>query len=281
MWIAKPVRFSYVNAMCRTIKSTLLDFSVFEKLISATTVGDIIIVIKDTPYGKFVRSVLQDSIEKGLDLYFTYLYEKVTEKLSKNEQAVFSLFFIERKLLKEKKKKLQNRKNAKELFKKLDTQYIKQLKQAILKLDRIDRRDLKTIAGSYFDLINILTVVRLKFIYNFKTDEIRSFIIPFGNFLSQEKAEKILKTDKLSEISLIVPEIFRKPITDFTDMRNQLYNYHISVLKKVWLGYPFKLSVPFALLRLKEIEIKNLKACIEGIRLGLPEQEIKRMLVGV
>lgn len=281
MWIAKPVRFSYVNAMCRSIKSTLLDPSVFEKLTTSTTIGDIIIVIKDTPYGRFVRSVLQESIEKGLDAYFTYLYQKVTEKLSEDEQTVFSLFFIERKKLKEKKRQIQNEKNAKELFRKLDREYIKKLKQAILNLDRVDRKDLKTIAGSYFDLINILTVARLKFIYGFKTEEILSFILPFGNVLSKEKIEKLFKVDKLSEFSTILPEIFKKPVTDFTDMRGQLYHYHLTILKKAWLGYPFKLSVPFTLLRLKEIEIKNIKACIEGIRLGLPEQEIKRMLVGV
>ncbi|WP_457569117.1 V-type ATPase subunit [Desulfurobacterium sp.] len=281
MWVTRPLKFSYTNAMCRAIKSTLLGKSTFEQLLTATTAGDILVAIKNTPYGKFIKSALEKSMSKGLDAYFQYLYEKVTDKLSKKEKEAFFLFFMGRKELREKKKKLKNRKDARKLFSKLDKEYVESLKKAINNLDREDRKDLKIIAGSYFDLINIITAVRLKFIYKFDENSIPDFIIPFGNEINDKNIKKLLELDKLSNITYLFPKIFKNPIKDFTDLRKELYRYHINTINKVWFGYPFKLSIPFALLRLKEIEIKNLKACIEGIYFGLPEKEIKRMLVGV
>ncbi len=281
MWLIKPLKFSYTNAKCRAIKSTLLDISVFERLTNSATIGDIIIVIKDTPYGKFIKSVLQESLGKGLDNYFLYLFEKITEKLSKKEKDIFFLFFMERENLRKRKKEIQQKPNAKELFKKLDMEYVTALKKNITVLDRKDVKDLGVITGSYFNLINIITTVRLKFIYGYKKENIFPFLIPFGSFTKKENIEKLLNMEKISQLHILFPSIFKKTVKDFTEMRKALYRYHTETLKKVWLGFPFKLSVPFALLRLIEIEIKNIKACIEGVRLGLPEEEIKRMLVGI
>ncbi|WP_457567456.1 V-type ATPase subunit [Desulfurobacterium sp.] len=281
MWITKPLKFSYTNAMCRAIKSTLLERSVFQQLLTATTPGDILIVVRNTPYGKFIQSALEKSMSQGLDAYFQYLYEKVTARLSTPEKEMFFLFFVGRKELRKKKKTLKNKKNAREIFRKLDREYVESLKKSLSKLNREDRKDLKAIAGSYFDLINIITIVRLKFIYRFNTDTIMQFVVPFGNIVNSEEIKHLLKLEKLSDISSLLPSVFKRPIKDFTDLRKELYNYHINIINKVWYGYPFKLSIPFALLRLKEIEIKNLKACIEGVYFGLPEKEIERMLVGV
>ncbi|WP_022846482.1 MULTISPECIES: V0D/AC39 family V-type ATPase subunit [unclassified Desulfurobacterium] len=281
MWLTRPLKFSYTNAMCRAIKSTLLERSVFQQLLTATTAGDILVAIKDTPYGKFVKSALEESMSKGLDAYFQYLYDKVTDRLSEREKAAFFLFFMGRKELRKRKKEFKNQKDARKIFNKLDREYVEALKKALNRLDRGDRKDLKIIAGSYFDLINIITVVRLKFIYQFDADTILQFVVPFGNIVNDNNVKKLLNLKKLSAVPSVFPAIFKKSIKDFTDLRRELYKYHIDVISKVWYGYPFKLSIPFALLRLKEIEIKNLKACIEGVYFGLPEKEIERMLVGV
>ncbi|WP_456397418.1 V-type ATPase subunit [Desulfurobacterium sp.] len=63
MWVTRPLKFSS-NAMCRAIKSTLLGKKTFEQLLTATTVGDILVAIKNTPYEKFIKSTLEKSISK-------------------------------------------------------------------------------------------------------------------------------------------------------------------------------------------------------------------------
>jgi len=58
-----------------------------------------------------------------------------------------------------------------------------------------------------------------------------------------------------------------------------MYRYHLNQISRVWYGYPFRFSVPFGFLRLKEIEIMNIRAVLEGVYYRLSPEEISKMVV--
>ncbi len=281
MPLKKAFKYGYINAMCRAIKSSLLPGEVFERLVSADTTGDIFVTLRETSYLPFIKSAIERELVKGVELHFENVYAKIKKRLKSKEREVFEKFFFGRRELLQKKRKLKAKKNADELYRKLDLEFLKELLESFKKLPSEDRKDLESILGSYYNVLNVMTAARLRMIYRFPPDEVRKYIVPYGFAAKSNFANLLSKIETFGDIVKLLPELFEEAPKDFIQLRKALYSYHIKELSKVWFGQPFKLSVPFSLLRHKEIEKKNLIACIEGVSYGLPPSEIENMLVGV
>ena len=144
-----------------------------------------------------------------------------------------------------------------------------------------DRKDIKGIVGSYFDLINLITVLKMRVVYHLPVEDIMPFIIPSGYRLKMEDFIEMSSFRSISQYSDYLSDRLGIKFEDFTSFRKKIYSYHIKQINRVWIGYPFKFSVPFGIARLKEIELMNIKAVYEGIRYRVSQKEIERMLVGI
>jgi len=160
-------------------------------------------------------------------------------------------------------------------------EYIEKIIKATGKLSGSEREDLRVILGSYFDMQNVITAVKFRIIFNLKPEKIFPFLIPFSYRINRETIIRVLSAKTLSEISDILLPITNRDFRDYTQLRKVMYEYHIEQIEKVWTGFPFKISVPFSALRLKEIEIMNLNTIYEGIKFNIDKEEIKRMVVGL
>ena len=275
----RVLRFEYINSKSRTLKSGILNPAVFEKLIRSKTKGDIAEILSSTDYGDFLKG--EKDVYTALNRYFEEFARKISGFLNKNEKQFFEVFFFERKRLQKKKLLFKDRQNFEFFVRKIDIEYIKKLKRSLKKLPFSDIRDIKAIAGSYFDIYNATTVLRLKLLYNLPVEEILPFILPYGYKLKTQDFVRLSALKNISEFSGYLRDRIGVEFSDYTSFRKQMYRYHIHQINRIWYGYPFKFSIPVGITRMKEIEIMNLKTILEGVSYGIGEKEIKRMVVGV
>ncbi len=281
MLLLKPARFGYINAKCRTLKADLLDDAFYEKALQSEGLGDIFTLLKSTAYAPYIKDAEKESIESGVQASFENLYTKSLSVLKKEESAIFELFFRERKRLAAKQLPPAGASGESLQFQKGDLEYIGKLKKALTAMEREQKRDLSKILGSYFDILNLYTVVRLRILYRLEPEEIVPFLVPYGLELDMKVLAAAAGMTTLSEISDTVHEKIGSAFSGYHEFRHALAEYHLRMLRRVWYGYPFKLSVIFSLLRMKEIEVKNIRSLAEGLFYRLPREEIAKMLVGV
>ena len=273
------VSFSTTNAQCRAIKSTLLGKSFFRKALEAETIGDLYRMLKNNlHYSPHLQEMGKKNIENGVKEAFSYLYRRLTRTLGKKEQRIFDLFFNGRKTLTEKKLLLGHDRETQ--FRKVDLEYMEELKSAVESLGKSDMKGLETIIGSYFDRLNLYTILRLRILYRMEPEEILPFLIPYGLKLNLASLGRAPGFSTLSELSDMMRNSLGISFESYHEFRKELGRYHLRQLQKAWYGYPFKLSILFSLLRLKEIEAENLNILVEGIYYRLPPEEIKTMLTG-
>jgi len=274
-------RYGYISAKARTLKSSLLDRKFFYSLASSRSVGDLVVSLKNTWYGSFISKADTADFYKGLEKSFNRIFDLFYKPLNKREKELLYLFFQKRKGLIEEKVRFITDRDYTLKVKQVELDFLNRMKKLIKKLPATDRTGMNRVLGSFYDLENILTCVRLRVIYGLQPEEVFPFIMPYGYRLKPEVLIKLVSAGSLSQISAVLKDSLGFGFSDFVSLRKAVYRYHIEQVNTVWYGYPFRLSVPFGFLRLKEIEITNLKAVFEGVRLGVPEEEIRKMLVGV
>ncbi len=277
MQILKPFRFSYISAKSRAIKSELLSTYFFEELIRSKSTSDIVNHLKITDY----RGYIEEDFTNGLSRYFESLFDRLIKPLNRYEREVFYLFFFERKKILDKKLDIYSLKEGEQKIRDLERLFLKRLSNSIKRLSHYERQDLKLILGSYFDVQNIITAVKFRIIFNLKPEQVFPYLIPFYYRVDREKLLKVLSAKTLTDVSDTLLSVVNQSFKDYTQLRKVMYTYHIEQIKKVWYGFPFKLSIPFAVLRLKEIEILNINTIYEGIKFNIGQEEIKRMLIGL
>ncbi len=277
MLIPKPARFGFVNAKCRSLKSDLLDPGFYEKAVGAESLGDVYALLKSTVYAQFIEDAEKESIENGLEASFKTIYRKITSVLKKDEREIFDLFFMGRKRLMKHKLGLKNVSGSAAEYRVADMEYLNSVKEALSRMQKDQRKDLSEILGSYFDILNLYTILRLKIIYKFEPEEVAIFLVPYGNVFDLEELVEISAAKTVSEISGFTHKKLGRTFSGYHEFRQALMDYHMKILHKVWYGYPFKLSVVFSLLRMKEIETKKIRSIVEGVYFRLPREEISKM----
>ncbi len=279
--LQRPAKFGYINAKCRALKSSLLKREFFERAERAEGVGDIFALLKGTAYSPYISDSGKDALIEGIEASFFELYGKSITLLNKNEKRVFDLFFIERAKLAQNKLFLADASSSFREYREFDAEYIGNIKDALKNLDSSVKRDLLKIVGSYFDLMNLYTLVRLRVLYALEVEEIVPFFIPYGYRFDIASLSSFSAVTTLSELSESVHKRVGGTFSSFDEFKIVLASYHMDLLREVWYGYPFKLSVIFSLLRMKEIESRKLRALVEGIFYRLPPEEIQKMVEGV
>jgi len=280
MPLGKAAKYGYLSARCRTIRSQLIDSETMRSLTASRSIGELSSALSSTLYSPYITTVSSEGIHQGLTEAFERLRSKLIRELGKREKAVFELFFVTKYTLVDEKMEEVPARNPEEAFRRIDRDYIKQLKKSLLGLPSAEQRQLKKILGSYFDLLNLYNLVKFRLIYRQSVEETLAYMLPYAERFKLEELAKLCDVGTIEQLSRKVEPVLGEGFKDYESFRKLLYRYHREQLMSVWSGYPFSIALPFSLLRLIEIEIADLRAITEGVAFGLENREIAAMTVG-
>ncbi len=280
MPLGKAVEYGSLSARCHVIRSRLITPQVLEQLAGSRGVGELASALSTTPYNSFIVEVSAEGIQQGLSEAFEYQRKKIMLGLQKRHLEIFKLFFITKYTLLDEKISGKKIVNPEEFFHQIDKNYSKLLKKSMLQIPSSERYQLKKIVGSYFDLLNLYTLVKFRLLHRLSTEETLTYMLPFVEKFTFSELAKLCSVATLQQLSSAIESTVNDKFDSYETFRKVLYHHHKKYLLAVWSGYPFSIAIPFSLLRLMEIEISNLRAITEGVAFGLSKREIMMMTVG-
>lgn len=280
MPLGKAIEYGSLNARCHVIRSQLINSETLRQLTMSKSIGVLASTLSTTPYAPFIIDSSVEGIQQGLWEAFEYQRHKVMYELNKKHTEIFKLFFISKYTLLDEKIANISHSNIEDVFHHIDQNYIRLLTKSMLQIHSSERRQLKKIIGSYFDLLNLYNLVKFRLLYRKTTEETLSHMLPFSKNFTLKELAGLCKVETLQQLSLAIEPVLGEKFNDYETFRYVLYRYHRKQLLSVWSGYPFSIAIPFSLLRLIEIEISDLRAISEGLSFGLKSKEIMTMIVG-
>ena len=280
MPLAKAAEYGYLSAKCHVLRSRLLDGEKLKELSASRSIGEFTGALSATPYAAFISDISLEGVHHGLMAAFAYQNHRLTRDLAKRQKAIFRLFFNEKYALLDQKIAGRTAGNEEQVFHRIDKEYIGKIEKGIGHFSPSEQRQFRKIIGSYFDLLNLYNLVKLRLLYGLSVEETLSNMFPYTGKFTLPLLNELCGAKKLQELSVALQPYLGETFEDYETFRKVLYRYHRSTLLSVWSGYPFSLTLPFSLLRLIELEISDLKAIVEGIAFGLESKEISLMTVG-
>jgi len=280
MPLGKAAEYGYLSARCHVLRSQLIDSARLKELAVSRSIGELVSALSTTPYAPFITDISIEGVYKGLTAAFEYQHKRLTGDLKKKYLDIFTLFFNTKYALLDEKTANISVTGAEEIFCQIDRDYILLLEKSMRELPSSERRQIKKIVGSYFDLLNLYNLVKFRLLYGLSIEETLSNMLPYAEKFTIVALTELCSAKSLQELSVLIKPVLGEGFDDYETFRQVLYRYHRKQLLSVWSGYPFSLALPFSLLRLIEIEISDLRAITEGIAFGLDSKEITLMTVG-
>jgi len=280
MPLGKAAEYGYLSARCHVLRSQLIDSERLKELAASRSIGELVSSLSTTPYASFITDISTEGVHKGLSAAFEYQRNRLTRELKKRHLEIFKLFFHTKYALLDEKTANRSVAGAEETFRQIDKDYILSLEKSMQQLPSSERRQIKKIVGSYFDLLNLYNLVKFRLLYQLSVEETLSNMLPYTEKFTMVALTELCNAKNIQELSVLIKLVLGEGFDDYETFRQVLYRYHRKQLLSVWSGYPFSLAIPFSLLRLIEIEISDLRAITEGVAFGLDSKEISSMTVG-
>ena len=166
----------------------------------------------------------------------------------------------------------------------LDTFYVKTLKKLEKRyLSGADRKAAEALFGVETDLSNLSYILRCKDRFQLSEDEIFASLIPYYHRLTEQIIQEIVTAPSVKNAMQIIRDktpygkafsaedrFYEKRIREF------LAEYYHRLARK----NAYSLQEAICFIKLRQIEIGNIVSVIEGIRYGLPPEQIRSVLVG-
>ncbi len=151
-------------------------------------------------------------------------------------------------------------------------------------LQGVDASVVERSIGIEIDVMNLMWVYRGRMIYQLDRSVILGYYIPQGYKLSRELVYELADAKDPEAFKHIVArtkyaEIFLSDKYIFAELNfnEYMHRFHLGYLRK----YCFSISSAVSYLHLKEYELSNIITILEGIRYGLPVEEITKYVIGV
>lgn len=166
----------------------------------------------------------------------------------------------------------------------LDTYYSSEVGKLIAAMPNRENRDVLSMTnGSETDARNLLCIYRCKKYFNTPSEFIYSLLLPNRYKLSKADMIALAETKTAEEfLNLARRSAYRSlfaPRADgFYDRNYASFVYALH--KKAAKQYPYTIESAVSYLHFKETELQNITSIIEGIRYGLPAEEIATYITG-
>ncbi|MCL5263922.1 MAG: V-type ATPase subunit [Chloroflexi bacterium] len=169
----------------------------------------------------------------------------------------------------------------------LDLYYYRHLWSVVEALPSSDRAIATRMMGMRYDVINVDWMLRYKAIYHLSAEEIFNYTLPYGYKIDDEVIHRAGSAPDLSSLIAELPDPYRQLLQPLTKESGNIWQLEVGLNRYLWhgakatlAGYPFQIGVILAFLFLKEAEIHDLKAILEGKRYGRSPDEIVAFLWG-
>jgi vacuolar-type H+-ATPase subunit C/Vma6 len=167
----------------------------------------------------------------------------------------------------------------------LDLDHHRRLWQSIDLLGGQDREQALRIAGSLFDLDNLMWAIRYRVYHHLSAEEIINYTLPFGYQVSDEAIRAIAAGEDIGQIvSRIYPQLERPERigeqngAGLKALETALHRRVVGLCRDAFRGDPFNIGVPLAYLVLNDYEIRDLTVLIEAKSSELPLETFGPML---
>ena len=172
--------------------------------------------------------------------------------------------------------------NVCEIERRLYTEYyMKMLKTAESNYKGAEKKELKRLFLSMIDMRNVVTLYRYARLFGTEAQGAKEALIPFRRRLSDEVIERLAAQNDISKIASELDGmgygLHSKEIPATVEILTEKIN--ADYLKKQLRLSQSSSVVYFAFMELLEVEFKNVKTIIEGIRYRLDGSAILEMLV--
>lgn len=167
----------------------------------------------------------------------------------------------------------------------LDLFYLRNLQNCYSRLmDKKDCEIINKVIGLESDIFNIFWVYRSKTFYEIDAEVIRSYTLPLIYKLRKDTLDALVKAKNFEEFV----DILKGTVYGFLfEGKNQLFYEHsysefiYKMYRKLFRDETFTIASVIAYIRMKEVELSNIISIIEGIRYKLPEENIRRFIIGM
>lgn len=154
----------------------------------------------------------------------------------------------------------------------VDRHYYAGLSQRVRRLPGTDRRYLEPLVGSLIDRINLVWLLRYRFVYQLPPAEAYYLLIPANYRLSSRQVLRLAELDSFEEVLRRLPEPFRgllEGASTISEATEILRYWHWRLADKVLKRSVFNLGRGFAYLLLRDRDLRHLRALMKGRRLSL------------
>lgn len=166
----------------------------------------------------------------------------------------------------------------------LDMYYCNTINKLISSMKGEQNRAVLTMTfGSEIDARNLMCIYRCKKYFNTPPELIYSILLPNRYKLSKADVISLVETknteDFLAEVrSCPYKSLFAPRRDGFYDQNYAPFVYQLH--KKAVKKYPYTIEAAVSYLHFKETELQNITSVIEGIRYGLPADQIMSYIIG-
>lgn len=150
-------------------------------------------------------------------------------------------------------------------------------------LSGFDMKAIDLLLGTEIDILNLLWIYRGKMVYNLDRSVIFGYLIPHRYKISMEIINELMDAKDYESFIEILGRtkyagIFEKEGRSFFELNysDTMYKLH----RKFFRKHVFSIAGAVSYLHLKEFEISNIISIVEGIRYGLPAEDIKPFVIG-
>lgn len=138
--------------------------------------------------------------------------------------------------------------------------------------------------GAEVDLHNLTYILRAKLRLDMSKEQLYACIIPVYYRLRQGVIAELAECTDYREAVQLIKE--KTPYGDAVDLddrfiEKRVNEYLFAMQRRLLRQNPYSIQIAVGYLALRRFEIKNIVSIIEGIRYGLPPNQIKDYLVGV
>ena len=169
----------------------------------------------------------------------------------------------------------------------LDLHYYRQLWSVVQGLRGLDRRVVDRIMGIRYDALNVDWIIRYRLVYRLSPEEVFNYTLPYGRRIDDDDVRRAASSEGIDGIAAALPDPYRALLLSVTrgpDPVGQagvaLQRYLVAVARSSLAGYPFHLGVAVAYLWLKESEVHDLRAIMEGKHCDRPADRIVERMWG-
>ncbi|MBI3462205.1 MAG: V-type ATPase subunit [Planctomycetes bacterium] len=167
----------------------------------------------------------------------------------------------------------------------LDRLYYPELWRQLQRLDRPDRLAVEELVSSEIDQANLLWLLRYRLNYRLSAPETYYLLIPVTGWITSEQLKVLVRRESLPAIIAgIGVEAIRALLEhcqSLWEVEVELWRWRARQARQMFRRGAFTLGEALAFLVLKDVEVRDLSAVLEGTRLGAAPRDIAEQLVGV